>query len=828
MHLAKQVVFLGNHQRQEGGLITRHIAEARRALRALTRSPGFAIVAVLSLGVATALNTTVYSLLDAMVNPAIAVHDAEQLRGIRVYGDTHRRLTTAILDAAFRDGLHGYEGATGYLALGDHVTVEHGSRARDASGVATRADFFSVLGAHAIKGRVFAPTDDGEPLAVISDRLAAELFPDGEPVIGASVDIDGHPRTLVGVVRRDVGFGPLDHDVWILPTDVRSAVPPTLIRLRQGVDPKSAAPELTVIAARLAASIGVDPSTVAIVLGKPTVRPFHAGPLHWALVASALAILLVACGNLANLQLAHGLGRSDLAVRSALGATRRQLAAMLMWENCILAAAGLVVGLILALWAADALRAFIPPQVAEYIVAPRTNWRMVPAAVGAAVIALLVAGLLPAWRISRVDPNRLLSHRAGTGSHRKHRRIYAGLIAVQIALGLPLLSGAGLMARSAWRLESTSYVIHHYVGFDPGPIVVANARMSAVTVGTVRLDSVANSIESRLRTVRGVSDVAVRFSIAPAGKAVTAEGNDRLYREVPAAMWSPDVVSASYFRTLGRFLTRGREPSDGGLEGQVVVDEPTTWFLWPSGDPIGRRIKFGDFRSSEPWARVVGVVGDARDTATMRIADPALGYHLGTAYRTFTPSDLAPHSKDGYSLLVYVRTRGSTSQTAVDVRHALWATPGILSSRVESADDHYGLSLHRSSERFVASIFSLFAVLGVGLAMMGVFGIVAYSVNERRREFAVRISLGATTRDVLRDVLREGLLLVLIGTAAGLLLTRRSTPWLAMFMTGMNDLYDAPFFAALALALASAVFVAALVPAMRATRADPIAALRSE
>ena len=158
----------------------------------------------------------------------------------------------------------------------------------------------------------------------------------------------------------------------------------------------------------------------------------------------------------------------------------------------------------------------------------------------------------------------------------------------------------------------------------------------------------------------------------------------------------------------------------------------------------------------------------------------------------------------------------------------MWATPGVSSSYTTTADDAYGLTNQRARERFVALIFSTFAALGTGLAMMGVFGIVAYSVNERRREFAVRVSLGATPRIVLRTVLREGNVLVLVGTAAGLLLTKRSAPWLGTFLTGANDLYDAPLFAALALALALAVFLAALIPALRVIHADPIEALRND
>jgi hypothetical protein len=272
------------------------------------------------------------------------------------------------------------------------------------------------------------------------------------------------------------------------------------------------------------------------------------------------------------------------------------------------------------------------------------------------------------------------------------------------------------------------------------------------------------------------------------------------------------------------------KPFSGGLEAeaQVVVDEPTARFLWPGVSAIGRRIKFGDFRSSVRWARVTGVLSDARDTATISQMDPNSGHHLGLVYRTFTPSDTVVASGSGIQLHVYARSQSDVRRSAIDVRHALWATPGVLSSYTTTADDAYGLSDKRAGERFIALIFSTFALLGTGLAMMGVFGIVAYSVNERRREFAVRVSLGATPRMILRTVLREGNILVLLGTAVGLLLTKRAAPWLGMFLTGVNDLYDAPLFAVLAFALAAAVFLAALIPALRVVHADPVEALRND
>jgi hypothetical protein len=224
------------------------LSNIRLALRTLGRNRAFATIAVLSLGIAIALNTTVYALIDAMVDPQIEVREPEQIYYLQYYGDSHR-LAPRVLDEALRAGEHTYEGVAGYRRLGLHITVERGAHEHDASTVLVRPDFFTVVGVRPIAGRVFVSADAGAALAVISDRLAAELFPDGESPIGLTVDVEGRHRTIVGVVRRDPGFTLVNDDVWILPDDARNQLPPTLIRLRHGITRAAAKSELDLIAA---------------------------------------------------------------------------------------------------------------------------------------------------------------------------------------------------------------------------------------------------------------------------------------------------------------------------------------------------------------------------------------------------------------------------------------------------------------------------------------------------------------------------------------------------------------------------------------------------
>jgi putative ABC transport system permease protein len=806
------------------------LQDLRFAARSLSRSRGFASIAILSFGLAIALNTTMYSLLDALLDPQLDVRHPEQLYHFRFFGN-YRRLPSGALEDALRSGIPSFAAVSGSRFRLSSM-VERGSQALDASVEAVRWNLFDVLGTRALEGRVFTRDDAtaGFPLAIIGDRFAAQLFPDGALPLGATIAVDGHPYTIVGVVRSSTVVSELGADVWILPPDAERSVPATLIRLRDGADSSSIKNQLPVIAARLAMAAGDPPDQARLLLNGYAVRQFRVGKFHWALVAAALAVLLVACGNLANLQLARGMARSpELALRSALGATRADLVALMMHEVTLLATVGLGFGLLLAYWGIHLLQATIPSAISDFLVAPTVHARMLGVAIAATVVCLVIVGLWPAWRVARVDPNLMLKSRAGTGAHRQHRRKYAAMIVLQIALALPLLCGAMLVTRSAWRFERPSFLVRQMVGYDPRPLVSANITLDAAQGNRVDIGAIAPELVARMRRLPGVLDAVVIGTGSTRDKAVTIQDADGYVREFPAPMWDPTLVTAAYLRTLGRPLKAGAGFNDGVHDvPEVVVDEPTAHYLWRGGSAVGKLIKFGELRSDAPWARVVGVVREQMDTATVRLSDPAYGNHLGRVYRTFTPSDFAVAPRLGLQLTVMARVRDDPHRVAVEMRHILWTMPGVSSSYVMPLADRMGITRGRTRARFVSFIFGIFAALGTALAALGVYGVVSHSVSERRREFGVRISLGATSRDILHDVLREGNVLALLGVAGGLLFTKETITWLYPFLNGKDDVYDAPLFAAIALALAATAVVAALVPALRATRVDPVDPLRND
>ncbi|HXD50119.1 MAG TPA: ABC transporter permease [Gemmatimonadaceae bacterium] len=817
------------------------MSQLRIAARTLARSRGFSTVATLSLGLAIALNVVIYSLLVALIDPVIDVRQPEQLHRFRYFGDVHHRLPLGAVEDALRSGVTSFDGVTGArsLAIGRESTIEAHGVVRDVLPLVARPNVFQVLGTRPLVGRTFQAMDSasGAAVAVISDRIAGVLAVNGRAPVGDVVTVDGMRYTVIGVVPRLTVFPGLDTDVWLLPAggamraNEARPVPLTLIRLRDNASPALVQNQLDLLARRLALAAGESPRDTRFFLtADKAERQFHLGYFHWALIDAVLAVLFVACGNLANLQLARGLARGpELAVRSALGATRRDLVTTLVLENALLAGAGLVLGLVLSLWGIDLVRSTIPHAIASFLVEPHVSWGMFVAALAAAMASLVVVGLLPALRIARVDANSLLKSRAGTGAHRGHRRRYAILVAIQLGVSLPILCGAVLLARSSWRVRNGDFIERSWIGFNPDPVVEATVTVNAPAGSWVRLTDLSSDLVGRLRALPSVAEASIVAGIAPSGRVLMVENNFGEMREVPAPGWSAQVVTPSYFRAMGRTMAAGQDFVDGGYAAsEVVMDEPTARFLWPGVNPIGRLIKFGDAASDAPLARVVGTVRDMRDTTTLRYLDPDNGFKPEAIFRVMTPGDSVLVGPGGLTLTVEARTKRDADVTAVDVRHLLWATPGVGNSYVRTLDDRYGLVVSRQRDWFVTVIFTLFATIGTGLVALGIFGIVAHSVTERRQEFGVRISLGATRGHILRDVLRGGRLVALAGAALGLYWTKGAVGSLAFFLNGQWDMNDALLFAAIAAVLAATATAAALIPALRATRIDPVEAMRAE
>ena len=829
------IAFGGVQQQKEEALeqaMPRWLSEpwrnVRIAGRTLARNRTFAISASLALALAIAVNTTMFSVLDGMMNPAIGAKHPERLYTIKYFGDPRKKVDFRERERAVEASVKFFDAYTGWFPIG-RFSIERGAHAEPARAAKVSPNFFAALEISPREGRLTPGTDAASTAAsaVISTRLRGALFGANESPIGETISVDGKPFTVVGVTERYGVMEPLDFDVWTFtqPSEVRNL---GLIRLKEDVSLEQAQRQLALLAAQLAMAADEPPKDTRFHL-IPIVRQFHASTFHYALLGSGIAILLVACTNLANLQLARGLTRSgELAVRSSLGASRRQIVTQLVLESAVLAVAALVAALVLAAAGNAILRATIPPTVGELVVEPRASWRMVAFASLAAVVCIVAAGLLPAMRVSRIDLNSLLKGRAGTGAHRSNRRIYGVLVVVQIAFTLPLVCAAVLLAWSAARSGDMNFYIHERYGYDPTPLIRAQILFpKSLTPLRVSLADKAAQLVAHARALPGVANAAVIDFNHTTNGALAVDDEDGAMREVDTPIWGYAHVSAGYLDTFGLPLERGRDFQEGAVvEPTVIVDLRSAAFLWPRSSAVGRMIRFGSAHSDAPALRVEGVVGDQLSQDARDLRDQMSVTRMGQVYQLITAKDSISLQGFRRSLTLVVRASGNPADVAQALRRSLRGVSDLAPIVTLEVDD-LRIPQRRIATRFFAGLFTIFAVLALGLSGLGVYAIVAQSVTDRQREVAVRLSLGATPKSIVYVLLREGNVLVLAGIALGLYLTKETVWWVAKYLDGV-DLYSAPFFGVMCLALFAGMVLAALGPAIRATKLDPMQVLRAE
>jgi predicted permease len=805
-------------------------ANVRLAARTLRREPTFLVTAVLSLAVAIALNTTMYSMFEAMLNPRVAGAHPERIYTFRYYGDVPHVLPRDAVPQALATGGRTYDAVTGYRTTPLTVGIARGDRLRETAPLFVQPDFFDVLGVRPIDGRFLVARAGEQQSIVISDRLEAALFADGAPAVGATVTLDGHASTIVAVVRRYAGFTVLDADTWVIASGAnRELVPVNLIRGREGRTRAEIDRELATLSHRLAAAAGESPRDTRFYL-KPITLQFTVFGFHYALIGGVVAVLLVACANLGNLQFARGLNRGrEIAVRSAVGASQRNIITLLLTEVGVLAAAGLTLGLVLTYWGVQLLHATIPDDARGFAVVPDVSWRMVAFAVGASILCMLLVGLVPAIRASRADLNALIKSGAGTGAHRDNRRKYGWLLIAQIGLTMPVVAAAVMLARAGWISSRPLYDATRFYGFEPDSLVVAHVTIPARRNEWVHVSSFVDRLVGDARAVSGVSQAAAIVLAPPDNRAVTVSDSAGRTAEFETPMWSYGLVTPAYFRAMGLPVERGRDFVDGVYDASVaIVDRSTSTYLWPNGYRSGAMIKFGDVRSSAPWMPVQGVRGDHLDEEARRDRAWFDTLRVNQVFRVLTPRDSVQAGYKGVGVTLYARAGENPQAAAISLRQALRGRNLTPPLRVQWMADELGITTARARQRFLTGIFMGAALICLALAALGVYGIVSQSVAQRRREIAVRISLGARPSDVVGLILREGNVFALAGVALGLAVTVRTIGWLGTFLGKMSEFGVVVAFSAMSMLLFLLAAGAALIPAARATRIDPVEALRSE
>jgi putative ABC transport system permease protein len=803
--------------------------DLRYGLRTLAKNPGFTAVAVMALALGIGANTAVFSIVNAMLLRPFAFPHLDRIVSVWETVPKQNENHIKAAPANFRDWKEQSKGFE-MLAAGHgwDVNLTGTGVAQRVEGYQVTAGFFPLLGMPAQFGRAIR-ADDFQPghtsVVVLSNGFWQRHLGADPGIVGKSLHLNGQEFTVIGIMPVDFDY-PVGSEAWA-PLDLRAAENAdraghylqVIGRLKSGTTIVQAQADLETIAARLAQQY---PQTNAghAVRVVSLVEDLTTGSRQFLLVlmGAALFVLLLACANVANLQLARATARQkELAVRLALGASRWQITRQLLVESVVLALLGGWAGVLLAGWGSELMQRTIPPFILHHI--PGLKHMQIDSGVLAftLVVALLtgiLAGLAPALHFSNPDPNEALKEGVRGGSASPGRqRLRALLVVTEVALALVLLVGAGLMVKGFHSL------VNAYLGFDRSNVLtfrIALTESKARDQSRVR-DFYTQVIE-KLQALPGVESAAAVTSL-PSGWSwnwteYTAEGQPPAAPgEMRVAVWQS--VTPGFFRTLriplleGRLLTAQDGPDTPLV---IVISQSLAHRIWPNQDPVGKRIKFGWAESSEPWKTIVGVVGDIAQSPFRRVPEP-------TAYFPFAQLPL------GSSALV-VRTSSDPV--------ALAATARAQVRSVDADQPPYDMrtlaqliSDDASGVEASARMMFAFGIVALVLSASGIYALMSYSVTQRTHEIGVRMALGAEQGDVLRLVVGYALKLAIIGLAIGVPVALALTHALSSVLFGVLRI-DTPVFALFTLLLALVAALAAYIPARRATQVDPMVALRYE
>jgi putative ABC transport system permease protein len=803
--------------------------DLRFAARTLVRSPGLTVVAVLTLALGIGANSAAFSLVNAVLLQPLPFAEPQHLaivyessRGFD-HGavSPHEFLAWRSENTAFDD--------MAMYGLGGFTLTGAGDPAGVTSAIVT-ANFFDVIGRHALLGRTFARGEDGrtaDRTVVLGKRFWASRFAADSGVIGRRLILDGAPYQVVGVVENS---GEMDWDVWV-PIDLPGKHSYRVIgRVKRGVSFQSANQDLARVARDLERRLPTDNAGHGVIVASLTED--LVGDVRRPLLISlgaTLFVLLIACANVGHLLLTRALARQrEFAVRMAIGAGHARLARQLITEALLLAAAGGLLALLVLAWSEDLLRAlsvFHVPRLAEL----HLDWRVVASTAGMCLFAAVSCSILP---VLRAKPTQLRAwlNEGGRGASGPGRRVAGVLVVSEVALALVLLVGAGLMIKSFARLMSVN------PGFSPENVLAvglplpgaryADPAVKQQTVGRV-VDQL-SAIPS-VTAVGGTTTLPLWICCNNMGVAVEGKPTPRPGQEIQSRL---SIVAGRYFDAMRIPLRRGRtfaasdarvavplirwypqQPAPARFDEPqaapvAVISETMAKNLWPGEDALGKRFRV----LFSPWVTVVGIVGDVKQAGLQD--EPASEMYL---------SDLQEPSGE---LTLVLRTAGDPLSVAHTVRERIRATDANLPvADLRPMDGVVWSSV--GPPRFNATLLVISGAVALVLALIGVYGVISYSVERRTHEIGIRRALGAQPRDVLRLVLRQAMTLVAIGVVLGLAGALALTRVLTTLLFGVLPT-DPATFTSVALALAAVALAAGYIPGRRATLVDPTDALRAE
>jgi predicted permease len=806
--------------------------DLRYGARMLIKQPGFTLIAALTLALGIGANTAIFSVINALILNPPRIAEADRVAAIwRTEKDKRSEGYVSYLDLQdWRAQSRNFEAIAGYKPNGFILLNEE--QAERLQGMRVTANFLSLLKVQPLRGRDFRVEEEkrgAEGVVIISHQFWQNRLGGSEAALGRTLDLNGKPFTVIGVLPQGFEFPLAPKNNELITTiaaeggnlDERGAkVLRAVGRLRQGVTFTGAQAELTNIAANLERQYPQHNRNVTAYLTPvdEQIVGSEARRALWVLLGAVGFLLVIACVNVTNLLLTRaGARRKELALRVALGAGTWRIARHLLTESLLLAFLSGCAGLLVAAWGISAIKYYGAEQLPR-LDEVQVNARALVFTLAVSVLTALLFGLLPVFKAARPDINEVLKAGAKTATGGGSLRLWRdSLVVVEVALGLMLLIGAGLMIRSFGLL------VNVHPGFEPENVLTGQVSLTraAYEDHEERLRYVNQTLE-RLRSLPGVESAAfvapMPFSGGNVGSDFRIEGRPR-----PEPGQEPDAgnrsVTAQYFQAIGIPLLKGRyfteQDRRGGAVGAAIINEALARRYFPNEDPIGRYVSHVGANQNdgdpERW-EIVGVVGDVRHRSLTRPAAPELylpyqqnSWNWGNFF-VRTTNDPAALTR---SFAEAVRS-GDRTVPVTGVRPLTQA----ISDTVAQA-------------RFYTLLFALFGATGLLLTLTGIYGVISYAVSQQTQEIGVRMALGAQARDVLKLVVGHGLVLTLIGAGLGLLGAWGLTRLMRTLLFSVSAT-DPLVFAVVAAPLVAVAMAACYVPARRATKVDPLVALRCE
>ncbi len=807
------------------------IKDIRYGVRGLLKHPGFTAIVVITLALGIGASTAIFSVVNSVVLRPLPYRTADRIVAIQELDpDGKRGQSTSANFYDWRqqntvfEHLSAYKITTTNLALSDHA--ERIDLAQ------TNADFFDVFGIAPQYGRLFIPQDEQaghQPVVVVSDALWQRRFGADPSLVGKSITLDGKSYNVVGIAPPGFQY-PDKTELWLPPLRLVPELYPdqdvtqtrrmgylfVVALLKPGVSQQQAAGEMETITARLRQQY---PDTNNRRFNRVVSLHEHlvgdTNKLLWLLLGAVTFVLLIGCANVANLLLASGASRQkEIAIRVSLGASRPRVIRQLFTESALLALSGGVVGLLVAFWGLAAITKLLPtdfPRLNEI----QIDWRVLGFTLAASMLTGILFGLVPALQVSRSDVQDAIRETArGASGSRRQSRFRQALIVVEVALSVVLLAGAGLLFRSFMRLQSVN------TGFVSQQVLTARLTPSGTNyVNDADYVRFYNGVLEKVSAIPGVEDAGL-INTLPLYKGPTSA-----FRVEGRPVTTPDKwpsvnyrdVSPNYFRAMGIPVLQGRAYTDRDNQNAplvVIVNQQLAREIFPDENAVGKRITFGGTNpDGQPrWFEIVGVVANVRSMELREEPTAELYFSI--------QQDLWP------AMSLVVRSSVEPSSLSASVRQAVNEVDRSVPVADVKTMDHI-VSESITQPRFNLFLLGLFSAVAMILSAAGIYGVTAYTVTQRTRELGIRIALGAQVRDVLQMILGQGMAVIGVGLVAGLAAAFVLMRLLRSLLFGVGE-NDPLTFVAITAVLVLVALIACYIPARRATKVDPLVALRSE